>query len=190
MSFYDVLHRSGFRSLVRTLYRVEVRGSERVPAHGPCLLVANHESVVDPFVLALVTLRRVRYMAKAELFRNRLLAAALRSLGAFPVERGAGDRAAFREAVELLERGELLGIFPQGTAKQHRPRAWQRGAARLALVTGAPIVPVRMAGTRDLPPRARVEIRVGAPIAVERRHPTVAAAKALTAQVERGVLTA
>jgi 1-acyl-sn-glycerol-3-phosphate acyltransferase len=81
-------------------------------------------------------------------------------------------------------------MFPQGTSKQHRPRVWQRGAARLALVTGAPIVPVRMTGTRGWPLRTRVEVRVGRPIAVEPARPSVAAAKALTARVEQAVLAA
>lgn len=190
MNLYDLLHRAGFRAFLRALYRAEVRGAERVPAQGPCILVANHESVVDPFLLALVTTREVRYMAKAELFRRRSLDALMRSLGAFPVERGAGDRAALAHAAALLERGEVLGIFPQGTAKRHRPRVWHRGAARLALATGAPVVPVRLLGTRGLPTRARAEIRVGFPIVVERARPSVAAAKALTGRLEQAVLSA
>jgi 1-acyl-sn-glycerol-3-phosphate acyltransferase len=88
-----------------------------------------------------------------------------------------------------LRDGEVLGIFPQGTSKQHAERRWHRGAARLALVTGAPIVPVHMTGTRALPPRTRVRIAVGQPIAVEPARPSVAAAKALTEQVERAVLS-
>lgn len=189
MNAYALLHRIGFRSFMRRAYRVEVVGSENVPARGGCILASNHESIVDPFILAVATTREIRYMAKSELFRNRAMAAALRSLGAFPVERGGGDRTAFSEAAELLRRGDVLGIFPQGTSKQSRERRWHRGAARLALVTGAPIVPVRMTGTRALPFRARVRIVVGEPIVVTPTRPSVAAAKTLTEQVETAVVT-
>lgn len=188
MNAYALLHRVGFRSFMRRAYRIEVVGGEHVPASGGCILASNHESIVDPFVLGVATTREIRYMAKSELFRNRLPAAVFRSLGAFPVERGGGDRAAFSEAADLLRRGEVLGIFPQGTSKQDRERPWHRGAARLALVTGAPIVPVRMTGTRALPFRTQVQIVVGLPIVVEPARPSVAASKALTARVESAVV--
>ena len=188
MNAYALLHRVGFRSFVRRIYAVEVAGAENIPTSGGCILASNHESIVDPFILAVATTREIRYMAKSELFRNRVLARALRSLGAFPVERGGGDRAAFSEAAELLRRGEVLGIFPQGTSKQRLERRWHRGAARLALVTGAPIVPVRMTGTRRLPHRADVRIVVGAPIVVQPARPSVAVARALTERVEHAVV--
>ena len=190
MNAYALLDRMRFRPLVRRLYRVEVAGAERVPPYGGCILASNHESIVDPFILAVTTTREIRYMAKSELFRNRIGAAVFRSLGAFPVDRGGGDRVAFGEAAELLRRGEVLGIFPQGTSKQHAERRWHRGAARLALVTGVPIVPVRMTGTRAWPLRTRVRIAVGRPILVEPGKPSVAAAKALTEQVEQAVVAA
>jgi 1-acyl-sn-glycerol-3-phosphate acyltransferase len=129
-------------------------------------------------------------MAKAELFRSRPMAAALRSLNAFPVERGGGDRAAISEAGRLLGRGALLGMFPQGTSKPERQNGWHRGAARLALVTGAPLVPVRLSGTRPLPWRTRIRIDVGEPITVPVGRPTIAAARALTEHVEQAVAAA
>jgi 1-acyl-sn-glycerol-3-phosphate acyltransferase len=190
LNLYGLLQRAGFSGLMQRLYRIEVIGGEHIPAEGACILAANHESVVDPFILGVATTREIRYMSKAELFRNRAAAAALRSLGAFPVERGGGDRVAFGEASELLHAGEILGIFPQGTSKQRIERPWHRGAARLALVTGAPIVPVRMTGTRAFPLRSRVRIVVGRPIVVEQARPSVAAAKSLTAQIEEAVLAA
>ena len=190
MNGYALLHRLGFRTFVRRLYRIEVTGGERIPACGGCILASNHDSLADPFILGVATTREIRFMAKSELFRNRATAAVLRSLGAFPVDRGGGDRVAFGEAAELLRRGEVLGIFPQGTSKQLAGRRWHRGAARLALVTGVPIVPVRMTGTRAWPGRTRVRITVGRPILVEPAKPSVAAAKELTQRVERAVLAA
>ena len=95
MNLYDILHRSGFRRFMRWLYRIEVVCTRRIPTQGGFILASNHDSIVDPFILAVATTREIRYMAKIELFGNRAVAATLRALGAFPVERGGGDRAAF-----------------------------------------------------------------------------------------------
>jgi 1-acyl-sn-glycerol-3-phosphate acyltransferase len=189
---YELLERVGFRRLARLLYRVEINGSERIPAAGGVILVANHESLFDPWLLALATPRPVRYMAKSELWRYPLVGRALGAFGAFPVERGAGDATAISRAAELLQRGEVLGIFPQGTSKQLPRRPYHRGAARLALATGAPIVPIRLVGTRGLPQPGRPPARVlvGEPIRVEPARPTLSAAKELTQRVERELVEA
>jgi 1-acyl-sn-glycerol-3-phosphate acyltransferase len=189
MNAYEFLHRSGFRELLRRAYNVEVVGAERIPAGGAAILAANHASIWDPFILGLATPREIHYMAKSELFRLRPVASLLRSLNAFPVERGSGDRTAISEAARLLGRGALLGIFPQGTSKVERQNGWHRGAARLALVTGAPLVPVRLSGTQPLPWRTRVRIEVGEPFRVPVARPTVAAAKSLTDRLEQAVTT-
>jgi 1-acyl-sn-glycerol-3-phosphate acyltransferase len=186
LNAYALLHRSGFRGFLRRLYRIEVTGSEYVPATGGAILVANHESIWDPFILGLATPREIHYLAKAELFRWPL-GGVLRSLNAFPVERGSGDRAAIGEAARRLGRGELIGIFPQGTSKPERQNGWHRGAARLALVAGVPVVPVRLAGTRPLPLPTQIRIDVGQPIQVSVARPTIAAARALTARFEEEV---
>jgi 1-acyl-sn-glycerol-3-phosphate acyltransferase len=184
---YDVLHVIGFRTFMRRLYRVEVVGGDRIPRDGPCILTPNHESIFDPFILAVATTRPIHFMTKAELFRFRAVAAVLRSLGTFPVERGSGDRTAMSEAARWLERGEVLCVFPQGTSRQ-LVRKWHRGAARLALVTGAPLVPVRMTGTRNWPLRRRVRIEVGEPIFVSPAKPSVVAARDLTRRLEEAVV--
>jgi 1-acyl-sn-glycerol-3-phosphate acyltransferase len=187
---YHLLHRVGFRAFLRRVYRIEVVGAERIPASGPAILAANHESIWDPFILGVATPREIHYMAKSELFRSRPLAAVMRSLNAFPVERGGGDHAAMSEAGRLLAGGAVLGIFPQGTSKPELQIGWHRGAARLALATGAPLIPVRLTGTRRLPMRTRIRIVVGEPIAVAAARPTIAAAKSLTEQVEQAVTAA
>lgn len=189
MNAYRFLHRCGLRGLLRRVYRIEVVGGERVPASGAAILVANHESIWDPFVLGVATDREIHYLAKAELFRWRPLAAVLHSLNAFPVERGSGDHGAMREAVRRLRRGDVLGVFPQGTSKLERQNGWHRGAARLALATGAPVVPVRLTGTRPLPWRTRIRIVVGEPITVVQGKPTIVAARALTERFEEAVRT-
>lgn len=187
MTLYDVLERTGFRRLATTLYRVEIRGAEQIPATGGVILVANHESLFDPWLLALATRRPVRYMAKSELWRYPLIGRTLDAFGAFPVERGTGDSTAISNAAELLRRGEVLGMFPQGTSKQLARRVYRRGAARLALATGAPIVPVRLIGTRGFPRPGRPPTRVLVcdPIHVEPTKPTLVRAKELTQRIER-----
>ncbi len=187
MNAYQFLHRVGFRQFLRSAYRIEVVGAERIPADGPVILAANHASIWDPFILGVVTPREIHYMAKSELFKSRLLGKVMRSLNAFPVERGGGDQAAMSEAGRLLTGGAVLGIFPQGTSKPELQIGWHRGAARLALASGAPLVPVRLSGTRRLPLPSRVRISVGEPIVVAAGRPTIAAAKSLTEQVEQAV---
>ena len=90
-------------------------------------------------------------------------------------------------AGELLEAGEILGMFPRGTSKPAAGQNWHRGAARLALAHGAPLVPVRLVNTRQLMPRRLVEVRVGEPLVVERSRLTIAAARELTARARSAV---
>jgi 1-acyl-sn-glycerol-3-phosphate acyltransferase len=192
---YETVGQWLIRPLLHVLYRAEVSGSERIPAIGPAILAANHESVVDPFVLGLTTPRVVRYMAKSELFESPLMRPLMRGFGTFPVERGRGDREAMARARELLEQGELVGMFPQGTIVPSRDRPFRRGAARLALETGVAIVPVCLVGTErvwrphdfklGLP---TVRVLVASPIPVERRKPTIVASNELIARVEAAVL--
>ena len=118
MILYRLLERANFRGIARRLYRVTITGAERIPPAGAAILVANHESMFDPWLLALATPRPVRYMAKAELWRIPLVGRALDAFGTFPVERGTGDATAMSRAASLLHAGEVIGIFPQGTSKQ------------------------------------------------------------------------
>jgi 1-acyl-sn-glycerol-3-phosphate acyltransferase len=180
-----------FRSWYSWLYRVEVMGCERVPAEGPVILVANHESMIDPWLLGLVTPRPVRFMAKAELWKYAPTRWLMEGFGAFPVSRGLGDRGAVGRAAELLGRGEVLGMFPQGTCLPYRRRPWLRGAARLALSTGAPVVPVCIVGSeKALRPGKfklglpRIRVIVCESVEAEPGQAVIPAAKELTARME------
>jgi 1-acyl-sn-glycerol-3-phosphate acyltransferase len=175
------------RKLLGKLYRVRLVGLEHIPASGGCILVASHESLIDPWILCLATPRRVRFMAKAELWNYRLGRWMMNAYGTFPVERGSGDTGAMTRAGELLDQGELLGMFPRGTSKPGGNRVWHRGAARLALAHGVPIIPVRLINTRQVLPRKRMAVLVGEPIEVERGRPTIGAAKALTKRAEEAI---
>ena len=182
------------RPFMMRAYRTEIVGRERVPETGPCILASNHESILDPWFLALPTRRAVHYMTKAELFRYPVLKQLLEGLGCFPVHRGAADTGAVDRGAELLRRGGVLGIFPQGTCLPYRNRPFHRGAARLALTAGAPIVPVALIGTeRTIQPRSHrigfpeVKVLVGEPIVVDAEEVTRERASELTAELEAAV---
>ncbi len=191
---YTLLEWIGFRWFFGALYRLELYGAERIPASGPVILVANHESIIDPWILGLATPRPIRYMAKSELWGIPGVRFVMEKFGTFPVERGGGDAIAISRGAQLLEQGEVLGIFPQGTCLPYRHRPFRRGAARLALATGTPLVPVAIVGTEQAlrPGRfklglPRVKVLVGEPIPVEQTPPTPVAAGALTERVEREI---
>jgi 1-acyl-sn-glycerol-3-phosphate acyltransferase len=179
--------------LCQKLYRVEVEGADNIPRAGGCVLAANHDSSIDPALVALTTERPIRFIARAELWQpglRRLLDA----LGAIPVRRGEGDHRAMRRARRLLEAGELVAIFPQGTVLRFKNRRYRRGAARVALTSGVPLVPVRLLGTAAafsiVPPRIglpKLRVVVGEPISVERQEPSREAATRLTELLESAI---
>lgn len=172
--------------LARLLYRVEIVG--RVPP-GPCIVAANHESFLDPPLLALTASQPLHFLAKVELWRYRPGAWLMDALGGIPIRRDRRDLLSVGRAEELLRAGESVALFPQGTV---RGGAWTRGAARLALVTGAPLVPVRIVGSgRALSGRrvrfSNVRLVVGEPIAVEPVRATTIAARELTRELQARV---
>lgn len=179
--------------LVRLLWRLRVEGAERLPA-GPVVLAANHESVLDPLVLGAAFRRQLHFLAKEELWRSRLLGRLLDACGTIRVGRGRGDREAVAAGVRALAAGHVVVVFPQGTALPHRSRPWLRGAARLALAAGAPVLPVAIVNSeRAIRPHRlrigfpRILVVVGEPIAVAPEKATVAAARGLTERIEAAV---
>jgi 1-acyl-sn-glycerol-3-phosphate acyltransferase len=147
-------------------FRLSRIGREHVP-DGPVIIASNHRSFLDPFVIATIARRPMYYVAKEELFQRRLTAWFLNALGAFPVRRGQGDADMLDTAKAILERGDAVLIFPEGT--RIRPGALgrpRRGVGRLALETGAPVVPVAVIGTEAvrkgwrIRPR-KVRVRIG-----------------------------
>jgi 1-acyl-sn-glycerol-3-phosphate acyltransferase len=184
------LYRRSLAPFARAVYRLEVRGLEHVPPTGPLVVAANHDSLLDPFVLAAAIARPTRYLGKAELWRVPLLRLWLDDVEAIPVERGRGDTGAIETAVAALEEGQVVGIFPQGGVAREGP--WLRGAARIALLTGAPLLPVRLLDTWKALSRGRVgfprlAVLIGEPLVVERTAPTVARARALTERLRTAV---
>src|SRR5918996_3711400 len=141
--------------LLRGLYRVKVQGRANVPKSGPVILAANHRSFLDSLFLPLVIGRRVTFVAKAEYFDSKKTAWFFRGVGQIPIRRegGSASEGALASATEVLQQGGVFGIYPEGTRTRdgylHRGHT---GAARLALRTGAPIVPVGMVGTDEINP--------------------------------------
>jgi glycerol-3-phosphate dehydrogenase (NAD(P)+) len=151
--------------------RMQRIGREHIPAEGPVILASNHRSFFDPFVIGTMTRRPVYYVAKKELFTyNRLLSWVLNALGAFPVDRGSGDQDTIETAKVILGRGEIVLMFPEGTRTRPGPLGKpRRGVGRLALETGAPVVPIAIIGTENIRrgwrfrPR-KVKLRAGPPL--------------------------
>ena len=133
------------------LYRCRAQGAGNLPAQGPAIVVVNHKGDVDPVVIGMVFDRPLRYMAKKELFRTRALTRLITTLGAFPIDRGAGDREALRTSLEVLARGEVLLMFPEGHRFRDREvHPFLPGVGMLALRSGAAVVPMATDGTQDM----------------------------------------
>ena len=145
-------------------------GTENVPEQGGCLFACNHTTLLDPVFLGLgVKRRKVHYMAKAELFKNKIFGAFCRSMGAFPVRRGAQDVAAVKTAIDMLVQGHHVGIFPQGKRiKGEKLSRYKTGFALLAVKSGCPIVPVYIK-SKDQRPRLfrAVTVVFGRPVTAE-----------------------
>jgi len=137
----------------KIFYRVEVIGINKIPADGPAILCANHKTILDMFFLGFKLKRWIYWMAKEELFRNPIAAFFLRKLGAFPVRRGTGDVGSIKTAYQLLEKGQIVGIFPQGTrikSKKMDEFKVKPGAAMIAAHTGVPVIPAAVKGNYKL----------------------------------------
>lgn len=162
------------RWLIRRRYGVTVHGAEHVPATGPVIFAANHIGIIDGPLLAIFAPRPVHALTKIEMFRGRL-GRFLHLSGQIPLDRYVADPQAVKQGLRVLRDGGTVGIFPEGHRGAGELERFHRGAAYFALVTGAPVVPVIMIGTREpgghtssLPVRrARIELVFGAPFTLE-----------------------
>ena len=166
------LLRTLVRSLNRVWLRTEVRGGDRVPLTGPVVIAPTHRAAIDFFPLAEITDRKLHFMVKDSVWKYRRFTGFFNFVGMFPIDRDSTDRVAMRRSERVLEAGEVLILFPEGT-RRNSPDVedLHDGAAYLAARAGAPIVPVGMGGTpaalpkgKKLPRRTRVRVVVGTPI--------------------------
>ena len=132
-------------------FRCKIIGANNIPTHGGAIIASNHISLFDPPVIGTSLVRPLHFMAKEELFVIPMVRWFLNKLNAFPVRRGMADRTAIRHALTLLENGEILGLFPEGTrsitGKLGKPEA---GLAMIALKAGVPIIPTAIIGTNKV----------------------------------------
>lgn len=149
MSFYGTMYKV-FAPIVRAVYRIEAVGKENIP-EGGVILASNHTAFSDVLIISAAANRQVRYMAKKELFRIPLLKQLITGLGAYPVDRGGADIGSIKRTIAMLESGELIGIFPQGTRqgrKDPRTTEVKGGIGMIAYHTKSPILPVFLASKK------------------------------------------
>ncbi|MGO9341754.1 MAG: lysophospholipid acyltransferase family protein [Acidimicrobiales bacterium] len=166
------------RLLCFAYFRVKVERADGIPDSGAVIVAPNHRSFIDFLVVGTTaTRRKAFFMAKDDLWKSRILGSLLETFGAFPVNRAGADRLALDRARAVLEKGELLILFPEGTRRSGpKIEELHEGAAFLAARTGAPIVPVGVGGTSAampkgarLPHPVKVRLVVGSPIAAPER---------------------
>ena len=148
--FYSFL-RVFFRLFFKILFRARVLGVENIPREGAIILAANHLSNWDPPFLATFLDRNVNYMAKEELFANKIFAAAITNLGVFPVKRGTADRNAIKRALQVLKDGGCLGLFPEGTRSRTGALGKaEAGVGLIAAMSKAPLIPAAILDTNKI----------------------------------------
>ncbi|MBE7025576.1 MAG: 1-acyl-sn-glycerol-3-phosphate acyltransferase [Ruminococcaceae bacterium] len=160
--FYKIVRKIAW-IITKLLFFIRIKDANKIPAEGGCVICPNHRSLWDAVLVAAAVKRPLAYIAKEELFKNKLFAAVLRSLHCFPVRRGGGDLAVVKTALQLLKNGEALVIFPEGErirgGKKPNPKP---GAFRLATMTGVPVIPVGIGGNFRL--FQQMQFCVGDPI--------------------------
>ncbi|RZU36061.1 1-acyl-sn-glycerol-3-phosphate acyltransferase [Streptomyces sp. BK022] len=177
--FYHLLKYVLLGPVLRLVFRPRIEGLDHVPESGAAIIAGNHLSFSDHFLMPAILRRRITFLAKAEYFtgpglKGRLTAFFFRSAGQIPVDRSGKEagQAAVREGLKVLDRGELLGIYPEGT-RSHDGRLYKGkvGVAVMALRAGAPVVPCAMIGTFEAQPPGRkiprlrpITIRFGEPL--------------------------
>ena len=158
--------------LIRLYTRMTINGREHIPKTGGFVLAPVHRSYPDTPIAGCVSRRRLRFMGKDTMWKNRQFGWVLSALGAFPVTRGTADREALRRAIAVVEAGEALVLFPEGERKQGPTvQPLFDGAVYIAIKAGVPIVPVGIGGSeRVMPKKAKfmyprkVHVEIGPPI--------------------------
>ncbi len=164
MSAYYRIVRALGRPLARMIFWYKGHRRENVPEEGGLILCCNHTSYLDIAFLVLTCKRPIFFMAKEELFHNPIMGWFYRNMGGFPIKRGAGDTAAMEKAEEIVRRGDILGIFPEGTRTKEpdgRPMRAKSGVAVIAAATGADVVPAAVNYHGKVGPFKRIDITYG-----------------------------
>ncbi len=154
------------RFFLRIFYRPIIEGDNSLKTVKGCIIYSNHTCYLDPFVLGCFTKRQIKFMAKAELYKNKLLGFIIHKLGTFPVRRGEADINAIKTALRLLKNGEILGLFPEGTRNRNGAiMDAEPGLSMIAIKAKVPVLPVAIVSTyRVFKPISMV---IGTPIYLE-----------------------
>jgi 1-acyl-sn-glycerol-3-phosphate acyltransferase len=151
------------KGIFKILYRIEVEGIDNIPKEGRAILCANHISNLDPIVLGIICPRPISFMAKKELFSNKLLSKLFYSLNAFPVDRQSSDISAIRKSLEVLRGERLLGIFPEGTRITNIDiNSAKPGISMIGIKSKSPIIPIFIDSKYKL--FSKIKVNVGKPI--------------------------
>jgi len=146
----------------RFLFRLKIHGRQNIPKEGGFILACNHLSYLDPIVLGVACPRDIDYMARHDLFENKIFGRMISSVNAFPVKRDSADLSAIKEVIKRVGSGKVVGLFPQGGRKeidsQDKPEA---GIGFLAAKTNAPVIPAFISGTQRALPKGAKFIRPG-----------------------------
>jgi len=160
---YDIA-KALIRVISAVLWRVRSYGTENVPLAGPLIVACNHVSNFDPPLLGAYCPRRIRYMAKKELFAIPLFGALIAQVGAYPVDRQGSARAAIKRSVDVLRAGGCVGIFPEGGRNVHGDKEPRPGVALLASLAQAPVVPACIVGSAHTAKLAQIKVAFGKPL--------------------------
>lgn len=164
--YYSTL--STVKAILKTFYRFQVTGREKIPTSGGVIIAANHMSYFDPPVMAAALPRRLTFLAKQELFRFAPFGQYITALGAFPIDRSRGDTAAIRHAVKLLAAGKAVLVFPEGGRNLDGNAEVKNGVALLARLAGVPVVPAAIIGTEATKRFQPIRVAFGDPISFDR----------------------
>lgn len=167
MLFYTLCKKS--LNIIPTIWcNIKYEGLENIPKSGAYIIVSNHRTNFDPSLIGAKISRQIFFMAKKELFKNKLLAVILKNLGTFPVERGSKDDDAMRQALNILSKGEILFMFPEGTrSKTGELLKFKSGASLIALESKVNILPAVIKYSGKLKFQKKVIIRYGELIKID-----------------------
>lgn len=168
--FYGIV-KAVMRFLLLFFLRIEAEGRENVITDGGVIYAVNHKSWLDPIMIAVTSPRRLTFMAKKELFKNKLFALILKKFGAFPVNRGTGDLGAVKTALTILKNEQVMMIFPEGTrVKKGESIEAKPGVAMFATHAKTPIIPIKISGNYGF--MCKIKVIYGKPISLDEYYGT------------------
>lgn len=155
------------RIYCRLMFKIEVSGTENVPAYGGCLICPNHKSNYDPLMVAINLPRELKFLGKAEIFKNPVSGWFFKKIGGIPIKRGENDIGAIKACLSTLKSGCGLLLFPQGTrCEKIKKEDFKPGSVTMAKKSNVPIIPVGISGNYKF--RKKVVIKFGSPITPEK----------------------